>query len=64
MIPLIYLFRLRVNGDTIGGACKEKCMAKKVKLTKGEQRSLRIQQVIFMSISVIILLAMVLSLVR
>jgi hypothetical protein len=39
-------------------------MAKKVKLTKGEQRSMRIQQVLFLTISVIILLAMVLSLIR
>jgi len=39
-------------------------MAKKVKLSKGEQRSLRIQQVIFMAISAIILMAMILSLLR
>jgi predicted nucleic acid-binding Zn ribbon protein len=38
-------------------------MAKKVKLSKGEQRSMRIQQVLFLAVSVIILLAMVLSLV-
>jgi len=39
-------------------------MAKKKTVTRDEQRSIRIQRILFLALSVIILLAMLLSLVR
>jgi hypothetical protein len=39
-------------------------MAKKKQMTRAEQRNIRVQQVMFLVISGIVLLAMVLSLIR